>query len=116
MYKLLVLSTLLALSVTACNSTNTSVTAAICADAATLSTSTVALNKNQTLALNGIVNTCASTAGGTVFNNATVALALINDALLLQQSGLLSDVHIKAEAPDIQVLLRRIKLHWERFL
>jgi len=105
---------LFAFALAGCNTANTSVTAAICTDANTLANSTVALNKNQMLALSGIVSTCSATGGGTVFNNATVALGLINDALLLQQSGLLSDVHIKAEAPDAQGVLRKIKLRWER--
>ena len=113
-YKWLVLSALGLLGLAGCNSSNTAVTAAICADAATLQASTVALNKNQQTALQGIVTTCASTAGGTVFNNTTLAIALINDAILLQSSGLLSNVHITAEAPEAQQTLRQIRAHWQK--
>lgn len=86
------------------------VTAGICTDAATLKSSTIALNAPQTTALNGVLTTCASTAGGTTFTNSTIALALINDAILLQSSGLLSDVHITAQAPADQKVLRKIRL------
>jgi hypothetical protein len=103
-----------ALALDGCNTSSTAVTASICSDAATLQTSNVKLNANQTLALNGIMSACASTAGGTVFNNATVALAIIQLAIQLQGSGLLSNVHITAEAPAEQRVLERIKLHWER--
>ncbi len=103
-----------ALALAGCNTSSTAVTAAACVDAATLQASNVKLNASQTLALNGMISSCASTAGGTVFNNATVALAIIQDAILLQGSGLLSNVHITAEAPAEQRVLERIKLHWER--
>jgi hypothetical protein len=102
---------MLALASAGCNST--SITSAICADATTLQSSGVALNANQTLFVNGIISSCNSTAGGTTFNNVTVALAIIQDAILLQGSGLLSDIHITAEAPEAQKVLRKIKLHWE---
>jgi hypothetical protein len=104
---------LAAVPLSGCNAPST-VTAGICTDASTLQASNVKLNANQTLALNGIISSCASTAGGTVFNNATVALAIIQDAILLQASGLLSNVHITAEAPAEQRVLEQIKLHWER--
>ena len=98
-----------------CNSSSTAITAAICTDAVTLQQSSVALNANEKTALQGIVNGCNATSGGTVFNNATVAVAIINDAILLQGSGLLSDIHITAQAPEQQLVLRKIKQHWERF-
>jgi hypothetical protein len=102
-----------AASLTGCDTTSqTAVTSAICADAVTLQGSSLALNKTQTTALQGIVTACASTAGGTTFNNATVALAIIQDAILLQSSGLLKDVHITAQAPDAQLVLRKIKAEW----
>jgi hypothetical protein len=117
--KLLILTALAAVSaaaLTGCDATsNTAITAAICTDAATLQASTIALNKPETTALNGVISTCASTAGGTVFNNGTIALALINDAILLQSSGLLSDVHITAQVPADQKVLRHIKLDVARF-
>jgi hypothetical protein len=97
-----------------CTTSNT-VTAAICSDASALQASSVKLNGVQTTALQGIVTTCAATAGGTSFTNATLAVALINDAILLQSSGLLSDIHITAQAPEGQRVLERIKLHWAQF-
>ena len=93
---------------------DTSITAAICTDATTVSTSGLALNANQKLALSGIMSSCASTNGGTTFSNSTVALAIIQDAILLQSSGLLSNVHITALAPEQQQTLRRIKGHWSK--
>jgi hypothetical protein len=89
----------------------TVVTSAICIDASALQ-GAVALNSNQQAVLTGIIATCAATNGGTRFANDTIVKALIADALLLQQSGLLSAVHIKAEAPDAQMTLRKIKAHW----
>jgi hypothetical protein len=103
-----------AIGLGACNASSTAVTAAICTDAAALQSSGVKLNSNQTLALNGIVQSCAATAGGTSFSNGSVALAIIQDAILLQGSGLLSDVHITAQVPADQAVLREIKLHWKR--
>lgn len=114
MNKLLLAAPLLA-ALAGCNSSNTAITAAICTDAATLQSSSVALNKNEATALQGIINGCNATAGGTTFNNATIALAIINDAILLQSSGLLSNVHITAEAPEQQLVLRKIRQHWERY-
>lgn len=117
MKKYLLLLPVMALA--GCNSTSTatltSITSAVCTDAATLQQSAVKLNSNQTLALNGIISSCNATAGGTAFNNATVALAIINDAILLQGSGLLSNIHITAEAPPQQLILRKIKQHWARY-
>ena len=104
---------LAAIPLCGCDSTSqTAITSAICADASTLQGSDLKLNKPQATALQGIVTACASTAGGTTFNNATVALAIIQDAILLQSSGLLSNVHITAQAPDAQLALRKIKAEW----
>jgi len=108
------LAALGAIGMVGCSSTNTAITSAICVDATTLQTSGLALNKNQSLALQGIITTCTATGGGTSFNNATLALAIIQDAILLQSSGLLTNVHITAEAPEHQQVLRKIKTHWER--
>jgi hypothetical protein len=109
----IILVGLAALGLAGCNTSTTAITAAICTDATTLQGSSLQLNKNATLALNGILTTCASTAGGTSFSNATLALAIIQDAILLQGSGLLSDVHITAEAPKNREMLQRMKLKWE---
>ncbi len=96
-----------------CNTSQTAITAAICADANTLQSSSLNLNQNETTALNGVISTCNNTAGGTSFNNATLALALINDAILLQSSGLFSEIHITAQAPEQQVVLEKMKFKWE---
>ncbi len=98
-----------------CNASQTAVTAAICTDVATLQSSTLKLNTNETTALNAVMSTCASTAGGTTFNNATVALALINDAILLQSSGLFSNVHITAQAPEQRQALIEMRQKWESY-
>ena len=92
------------------NATATAITAGICADAGTLQASSVALNKNESTALQGIMNACSSTAGGTVFNKLSVANAIIADAILLQSSGLLKDVHITAQVPADQAVLKKIKM------
>lgn len=89
---------------------DTSVTAGICSDASALQASGVALNAAETTGLTGIVTSCASTAGGTVFNNLSVANAIIADAIILQKSGLLADVHITAQVPADQKVLKKIKL------
>lgn len=89
---------------------DTSITAGICSDASALQASGVALNAAETTGLTGIVTSCASTAGGTVFNNLSVANAIIADAIILQKSGLLADVHITAQVPADQKVLKKIKL------
>jgi hypothetical protein len=81
----------------------------------TLQASGPALNKTETTALKGVVTTCANTAGGTVFNNATGALALINAAILLQSSGLLKDIHITALAPAQKLAVKKIDLDIAKF-
>ena len=99
------------LGLAGCNtSAVTPVTAAICSDLTAVQASTLALNANETTALNAAISACNSTSGGTVFSNATVAAALINDAIILQASGLLSDVHITAEAPVDQAKLIKLRL------
>lgn len=105
-----------AASLTGCDSTTQiAITSAICTDAVTLQSSGLALNKPETTALQGIVSTCANTAGGTTFNNATIALALINDAILLQSSGLLKDIHITALAPAQKLAVKKIDLDIAKF-
>lgn len=94
-----------AAALTGCDSSSqVAITSAICTDAATLQSSGLALNKNESTALQGVITSCNSTAGGTQFNNATIALAIINDAILLQSSGLLKDIHITAEVTAPQRL------------
>ena len=90
-----------------------SVTAEICSDAAALQASPVKLNANATTAMTGLMAACASTAGGTVVNDLTVANAMIQDAVILQNSGLLNSLSIRAQAPATQRVLERIKLHLE---
>lgn len=99
-----------ALPLAGCNSTATTVTAGICTDAGALQASSIALNKNESTALQGIMTACSSTAGGTVFNNLSLANAIIADAILLQSSGLLKDVHITAQVPADQKVLKKIKM------
>jgi len=99
-----------------CDST---VTAGICTDAAALQASSVALNKNEATGLTGLMNACSSTAGGTVFSNLSLANAIIADAILLQSSGLLKDVHITAQVPADQKVLKKIKLdaqNWSKLV
>ena len=91
----------------------TSITAQICADAPLVQASGLQLNAKQQIALQSVLQSCAATSGGTSFANANVASALIADALLLQTSGLLSDVHIKALAPEKQESMQALKLRWE---
>ena len=114
------LPVLAALPLVGCDTTSqTAITSAICTDAVTLKGSTIALNSTETTALNGVLTTCTATAGGTTFTNSTLALAIINDAILLQSSGLLSDVHITAQAPADQRVLKKIKLDasaWSRLV
>ncbi len=95
---------------------DTTYTAMMCTDAAALQASQVKLNAPQTTALNGIVQACAATNGGTVMTNATMVNAIAINAVLLQGSGLLSNVHIRAQAPEDQRVLERVKLHWDRFI
>ena len=71
MNKLLIISATVlasAFGLAGCNNSSglASVTSAICADAAVVQSSTLELNKSQKLALNGIIASCATTAGGTV--------------------------------------------------
>lgn len=104
------------LGLSGCDSTSqVAITSAICADASTLQASGLALNKPQTTALQAIVTACASTAGGTAFNNATVALAIIQDAILLQSSGMLKDIHITALAPAQKLAVKKIDLDIAKF-
>ena len=104
-----------ALALAGCNNSSglASVTSAICADAAVVQSSTLELNKSQKLALNGIIASCATTAGGTSFSQASVALTIINDAIMLQSSGLLTNVKLKAMAPDQALKMERIQDKWE---
>ena len=111
--KALIIAALAASAALSACSTSTTITSAICLDANTLQSSTIKLNHNQSLALNGVVSTCNATQGGTVFTNTTIAAALINDALLLQSSGLFSELHITAEVPENQIKLRMIRARWE---
>lgn len=102
-------------TLTGCDSTSqTAITSAICTDAATLQASGFALNKTQTTGLQGILTACAATAGGTSFNNATVALAIIQDAILLQSSGLLKDIHITAQAPEQKLAVKKIDMDYAK--
>ena len=109
------LATLSALPLVGCDSTSqTAITSAICTDASTLQASGLKLNAPQTTALQGIVTACASTAGGTSFNNATIALAIIQDAILLQSSGMLKDIHITALAPAQKLAVKKIDLDYAK--
>ena len=104
-----------ATTLTGCDTTTAvAVTSAICTDASALQSSGLALNKNEATAVQGIITTCASTAGGTLFSNSTVALGLINDAILLQSSGLLKDIHITALAPAQKVAVKKIELDYAK--
>lgn len=102
-----------ALGLAGCDTSGvTPITAAICMDAPAVQASGLALNSNEKLALNGIISTCNATQGGTVFSNTTLVAALINDAILLQQSGLLQDVHLTAEVPASQARpLQHLRIH-----
>ena len=120
MNKLLIISATVlasAFGLAGCNNSSglASVTSAICADAAVVQSSTLELNKSQKLALNGIIASCATTAGGTSFSQASVALTIINDAIMLQSSGLLTNVKLKAMAPDQATPLVKMKQRWEDF-
>ena len=104
-----------AASLTGCDSTSqVAITSAICTDATTLQGSGLALNKNEQTGLQGIITSCNATAGGTSFNNATIALAIINDAILLQSSGLLKDVHITALAPAQKLAVKKIDMDFAK--
>ena len=93
----------LAIGLSACDTTGvTPITAAICTDLTAVQSSGLALNSNEQLALKGLISSCAATQGGTVFSNTTIVAAMINDAILLQSSGLLSDIHLTAEVPASQ--------------
>lgn len=113
-YLLPIVGLALAMPLSGCNVTVTSVTASICVDAVALKASSIPLNSNETTALNGILATCAATAGGTVFTASNDIAALIADAYVLEQSGLFSN--IVAQAPNDQKVLRKIKLHWQKFI
>ena len=97
------------------NTSQVAITSAICADAATLQASSIALNKSEQTGLQGVITGCNATAGGTQFSNATVALAIINDAILLQSSGLLKDIHITALAPAQKLAVKKIDLDIAKF-
>ena len=103
-----------AATLTGCDTSQTAITSAICTDALTLQQSGLALNKTEQTGLQGIITSCNATAGGTVFNNATVALAIINDAILLQSSGLLKDVHITALAPAQKLAVKKLDLDYAK--
>lgn len=92
----------------------TQLEADLCTGGASLQVSPVKLNTAQQTALTGLMNACSVTANGTQINSTTLAQAIIDNALLLQQSGLLSNVSIQAQAPEGQRVLERIKLRWER--
>ena len=96
-----------------CSGMDTTVTSAICTDIGAVQASGLSLNKNQQLALTGLVQSCAATAGGTQFNNATLVAAMINDAILLQSSGLLTNVKLKALAPEQAQKLQSLKVKWQ---
>lgn len=85
----------------------------LCTSAQAIPGSGVHLNANQQLALTGLLNACAETSNGTQISSTTVARAIIDNAILLQQSGLLSHATIKAQAPEGQRVLERIKVRWE---
>ena len=103
-----------AATLTGCDTSQTAITSAICTDALTLQQSGLALNKTEQTGLQGIITSCNATAGGTVFNNATIALAIINDAILLQSSGLLKDVHITALAPAQKLAVKKLDLDYAK--
>lgn len=93
----------------------TSLTSAICTDAAAVAASPLALNANEKLALQGLLNGCSQTAQGTVVNDLTILNAIIADAVLLQQSGLLQDVKLLAEVSPAQARpLQHLRIHAEQ--
>ena len=102
------------LALAGCNADVSSVTSAICADAAAVQASPLKLNANEALALKGIITDCAITAQGTSFGQANLATTIIVNAVQLQSSGLLTSVKLKALAPAERDSLTRIRMKWER--
>jgi hypothetical protein len=88
----------------ACNATAqadaTVVAEAICSGAAQEQASGLVLNKTETTAVNAVVAGCNATAQGTNLSSATAVAAIFSGLVTLQQGGLLTQIKMKALAPE----------------
>lgn len=82
----------------------------ICSSNATLISSGLTLNANETAAVNSVANACAATAQGTNLTSATVVAAIFAGAVTLQQSGILNNLKLKALAPGERLALRKLPI------
>lgn len=87
----------------------TTVATAICTAATQEQGSGLALSKNQTTAINTVINGCNATAQGTNLTQATAVAAIFAGLVTLQQGGLLTQIKMTALAPDDLSALRRTK-------